>query len=160
MSTFPDKLCSRCKQPKPASRQNFKPAKQTKDGLSSWCRDCSSTDAKRAHAELKRDPVRYAAHRLRLRNAHLMRKYGITGQQYDLMFAAQNGLCGICRQPPQPPARGSDPVFYVDHDHETRRIRGLLCHDCNTMLGNAKDRVEILSAAIGYLQLQCLRAVS
>lgn len=160
MSTYPDKICSCCKTPKPASRVFFKPLKAAKDGLSSWCRDCTSTDAKRAYVELKLDPEAFAARALQLRNAHLKRKYGITGEQYDRMFEAQCGLCAICRCEPQSPARGHRPVFYVDHDHATKEVRGLLCHDCNTLLGNAHDRPEILTAAISYLQRSEKKAAS
>lgn len=42
--------------------------------------------------------------------------------------------------------------LHVDHDHETGLIRGLLCHHCNTLLGHAKDSVDVLEAAIVYLK--------
>ena len=40
----------------------------------------------------------------------------------------------------------------VDHDHKTGKVRGLLCHSCNTVIGHAKDDVSILNSAIVYLK--------
>jgi len=40
----------------------------------------------------------------------------------------------------------------MDHDHKTGFIRGLLCHQCNVMLGAARDNVAVLASAIRYLQ--------
>jgi hypothetical protein len=69
-------------------------------------------------------------HALARRN-RLMKKYGITPQQYDSMFEWQNGQCAICDSPPRALR------LSVDHDHGTdsrgikHRVRGLLCHVCN-----------------------------
>lgn len=39
----------------------------------------------------------------------------------------------------------------VDHDHKTKKIRGILCHHCNVGLGFFRDNEEFLSNAIKYL---------
>ena len=39
----------------------------------------------------------------------------------------------------------------IDHCHETGKIRGILCHLCNNLLGNARDNTTILASAIDYL---------
>lgn len=69
-----------------------------------------------------------------------MRRYGLTGEDYEAMVAAQGGRCAICREPPPPGCR-----LQVDHDHATGRVRALLCPRCNTLTGwieSNPDRVE------------------
>lgn len=72
-------------------------------------------------------------------------KYGVTEEQYWLMFYEQNGVCKICRN-------SCSTKLCVDHNHETMEIRGLLCKPCNTGLGYFKDNINTLEAAIKYLQ--------
>jgi len=59
------------------------------------------------------------------------------------MLEEQGGLCAICR---------AAPAAHVDHDHATGKVRGLLCFNCNGGLGQFKDRIQVLEAAIGYLR--------
>jgi hypothetical protein len=74
--------------------------------------------------------------------------YGITPEQFDKLIRLQNGKCAIC-DAPKPSGRGN---WHIDHDHESGNIRGLLCHHCNLMLGNAKDDATRLRAAAEYLE--------
>lgn len=77
-------------------------------------------------------------------------KYGISMEQYNEMFEAQNGLCKICDY-----KFGQKPSdCYVDHDHKTKEVRGLLCQHCNTGLGSFKDNPQSLARAIDYLERQ------
>jgi len=69
------------------------------------------------------------------RDKELRRVYGITEAQYEALLAAQDGRCGACGRPP---ARGR--VLVVDHDHDTREIRGLLCARCNRALSTGLAR--------------------
>jgi len=77
----------------------------------------------------------------------LRRYYGLTIENYNKMFTAQDGICAICGQPPN----GKN--LFVDHDHSTDKIRGLLCRSCNMMLGGAKDSIITLTKAIEYLNV-------
>ena len=72
--------------------------------------------------------------------------YKITLEDYEALFALQNGVCAICKSPP------GRRRLSVDHCHSSGRIRGLLCDTCNPMLGNAHDRIDILQTAIDYLK--------
>lgn len=85
---------------------------------------------------------------------HFKRKYGITIDEYNLMFDKQNGLCLICGESENKIGMGTDrtQMLSVDHNHETNEIRGLLCHSCNLALGNFKDKIENLENAIRYLK--------
>ncbi|HSH60575.1 MAG TPA: endonuclease VII domain-containing protein [Acidimicrobiales bacterium] len=81
----------------------------------------------------------------RERAAHLMRKFGITVEQYEEMLAIQGGGCAICGRRP------GKISLHVDHDHETGRIRGCLCFRCNNALGDFADNGDWLVAAANYL---------
>jgi len=82
----------------------------------------------------------------------LKHRYGISIEQYEQMLIDQNYRCKICGS--------TDPGhkkkhFSVDHCHETGRVRGLLCANCNLTLGYVKDDVALLKSCIGYLQSAC-----
>ena len=73
--------------------------------------------------------------------------YGLSDEAYNEMRAEQNGLCALCKK-----RDGGRRGLFVDHDHETGEVRGLLCHSCNTGLGMLGDNVAGLEKAIAYLQ--------
>lgn len=79
------------------------------------------------------------------RNGNLMRKYGITVDEYDRILSKQGGVCKICGKSSQGVS------LAVDHDHQTGRIRGILCENCNRGLGMFKDSPMLLAEAIKYL---------
>ena len=82
------------------------------------------------------------------RDEYLKRKYGITHAEYNKLFEQQKGKCEICKtHQSELKARLS-----VDHDHQTGRVRGLLCYNCNSTLGHAKDSIDILQSSIRYLK--------
>jgi hypothetical protein len=78
--------------------------------------------------------------------ARLLRKYGLTPAEFDRMELAQGGVCLICRRKTQ---RGR--YLCVDHCHLKQRVRGLLCHGCNTGLGNFEDDAERMREGADYL---------
>lgn len=84
---------------------------------------------------------------LAMRKVKLRWKFGITIQEYENMFREQLGCCLICRR--------NQAEFKVklgiDHDHNTGKVRGLLCHDCNTGLGKFRDSPELLYRAAQYI---------
>ena len=79
-----------------------------------------------------------------------LKKYGITPEIYQQLFKQQEGKCAICSSSEVSVARRSYNLF-VDHDHGTGKVRGLLCHHCNTGLGHYRDNTETLQKAIEYL---------
>jgi hypothetical protein len=83
-----------------------------------------------------------ANNREKRRNTYLKGEYGISLNDYQEMLTSQNGLCAIC---------GNNDRLNVDHDHATKRIRGLLCNNCNLAIGYMRDSVASLRSAIKYL---------
>ncbi len=73
-------------------------------------------------------------------------RYGLTPEELLHMYEQQNGLCAICHKPPRE-GRNLD----VDHNHETHKVRGLLCNNCNRGLGHFQDSKELLERAKSYL---------
>ena len=78
----------------------------------------------------------------------LKRKYNITPEQLQAMYEEQNYTCKTCPTHNDDTPRG----LCVDHCHKTYEVRGLLCNDCNLMLGFAKDDIKRLEKAIEYLK--------
>ncbi len=70
--------------------------------------------------------------------------YGISLADYHIMVAKQEKKCSICGEAPKR-------KLYIDHDHQTTKFRGLICHHCNLGLGSFKDNPKILQRAIDYL---------
>jgi len=83
----------------------------------------------------------------RVHNNFLRSRYGITLQDYNNMFKEQGGCCAICGKHQTDTAKR----LYVDHCHTSGKVRQLLCQQCNSMLGFAKDNTRTLEAAIKYI---------
>jgi len=83
------------------------------------------------------------------RKHNLKHRYGITEDDYYKMVEDQQCKCKICGNKPQKP-------LYVDHCHATKKIRGLLCHQCNVALGHMNDDPRRLEKAISYLKESCI----
>ncbi|MBT2527193.1 endonuclease VII domain-containing protein [Streptomyces sp. ISL-99] len=92
------------------------------DGLSTRCKPCRAAEN---------------------RAAYFMRQYGITEAERDEMISTQVGVCSICL---------AAPAVHVDHCHETGRVRGVLCFNCNSAIGKLGDDPDTLRRAIAYLE--------
>lgn len=81
-------------------------------------------------------------------DAIIRRTYGITLEEYYELIDFQGGGCAICGKALEKNGRR----LSIDHDHQTGRVRGVLCSPCNQGLGQFKDNVESLEMAIEYLK--------
>ena len=79
--------------------------------------------------------------------AKLRHKYGITRAEYEAMCLAQDNLCAICRRP----NNTKNKKLVVDHCHQTGRVRGVLCDDCNQGIGRLGDSYANVLRAVEYL---------
>ena len=111
------------------------------------------------HAERLREYARKRRHisapGQRRRSIALL--YGLTPAAYDAMLAAQGGVCAICTRPPS--KEGRQKHLHVDHDHDSGRVRALLCGRCNLGIGTFGDSADLLSAAVEYLRRHAVEAV-
>lgn len=78
----------------------------------------------------------------------MLRAYGLTPDDFNRILAAQDGLCAICRGGPN----GAGKRLHVDHCHDSKKIRGLLCAKCNTAIGLLDDDPERAEAVAAYLR--------
>lgn len=93
------------------------------------------------------------------RRDNLRRRYGVTPEFVERLWERQGKGCAICRVELQINVSYKDrsASCVIDHDHSTGIIRGLLCHECNMMLGKAQDDTVVLSNAIEYLVTYSVR---
>ena len=169
----PFKQCIYCKQTKPAA-EFHRHAYTTKTGkrserFNSSCKQChGERTAKRKQSgsyrqqqgeyrarTRERRSAQGAAYRQRVTPEQKFRwyigsRYKMTVEQYHEILKAQGGVCRACGRPPQ--KVGVKARLHVDHDHATGTVRGLLCHQCNVVLGLVRDDTEVLAALIGYLR--------
>jgi hypothetical protein len=130
-----------------------------------WCAKCRSARPRAAFHPHQRRACRtcYARDRRTYedeqRAARFRREYGMAAGDYAALLARQGGVCAICGAPPQraPQAHPeAAPILYVDHDHATGAVRGLLCRSCNAGLGLLKDDAGTLERALAYLRASSL----
>jgi hypothetical protein len=83
------------------------------------------------------------------RKAHLRAEYGMVQEEYLTLLHNQGSLCAICDSDTSGNRYLS---FYIDHDHKTNKVRGLLCDRCNRGLGYFLDNPSFLRSAALYLE--------
>lgn len=81
-----------------------------------------------------------------VRDRMLRKSFGITIAEYELLNEKQKGKCALCENVQH------SKRLAVDHCHKTKKIRGLLCANCNVSLGLLQDSVQLLEKAITYLK--------
>ena len=88
------------------------------------------------------------AHKKEAKSRNLKKNYNITLEQYDELYNKQEGKCAICGTHQEE----LKSTLHIDHNHKTKKIRGLLCFKCNSLLGCANDNIIKLESAIIYLK--------
>lgn len=119
------KICSKCKAIYPATKEYFYGQKNARDNLHPWCKECMKNNTR----------------------ISTLKKRGLQKEDYKKMIIQQKYRCLIC---------GISEVDYgkrfsIDHNHKTNKIRGLLCSNCNSVLGYAKDNPLVLINAAKFL---------
>ena len=135
------KNCPKCCADLPIT--DFAADPTAKHGKRSYCKKCHSIESKNRHAKLKNTPEYVLKRWLYM----IQTRYNITNTDYYRILEFQNGVCAGCRSDP-----GSvRSHFDIDHNHATGKFRGLLCRNCNHILGLLTDSVVSLTCAAKYL---------
>jgi len=168
------KFCSQCNQEKDISE--FYKNKANFSALKNSCKKCVTDSGywkkqyakysesqkmnKKSYYERNKEKVKAKVKEYR-KNPDVKFKHGLvrlrkeTGMSsdeihewYNKQFAEQNGCCMICGlHESEIKTR-----LHIDHNHETGKLRALLCPACNLGIGSLQDDAELCLAAYSYLR--------
>lgn len=139
------KQCTVCKETKELDQ--FYNVKSTKDGKGYRCKECDNKARQKWSAN---NPER--SH-LSQRQRNLKHRFGVDLEWYEKQFKKQNYSCAICETKTNKTV--GDRQFWnfsVDHCHDSGKIRGILCNNCNRALGLFQDNPELLKKAASYVE--------
>lgn len=144
------KICSKCHIEKDNS--SFSKEKRAKSGLRSECKSCK---AKSDNKWYKLNPNKAkewaSANPEKKVNIHLKYRYNISLELYNKMLADQNNLCKVCNKLETAITSGGIiRRLAVDHDHNTGKIRGLLCGKCNNAYGLLGEDEKTILGLLNY----------
>lgn len=126
------KRCTKCGEERPLAR--FAPNPKMKSGKESVCNLCKAAYLKNRY---KTDPEFRAKVSKYKSEFWLKKKYGLTPEQFEELFEKQGRKCALCgTEDHGRTGEHQKSRWNVDHDHETGRVRGVLCHHCNVSLGH------------------------
>lgn len=147
------KICTLCKEEKPL--EEFRRNNQGLLGRTSRCKECLkilTPEQKQRGVEQRKEWHSNNKHKFfeySLRNT-----YNMTLYDYGMLWYAQGGCCAICGVP-----ESSSVKLHIDHDHSCcpgntscgTCVRGLLCFNCNSGIGQFKEDLRLLDNAKFYL---------
>jgi hypothetical protein len=156
--------CYRCRVTKVESL--FHRCKKNKTGRHTICIECSkmekaayyrSEKAVRLRKERQPEIVAWRAqynnnpiNKEKRRDAHYKHKYGVTLEEFRSILERQHHRCVVCGESP---SKSTQKKFWnLDHDHDTDKVRGVLCTPCNLTLGVAKESIPRLQRCLAYLR--------
>lgn len=136
-----EKFCTKCETIKSSNEFYHIPTRL--DGFSHWCIKCTKLIKAKEENKLKE------------RARGLMKRFGLTTEDYESFLKLQNGVCAICEE-----TCTRFDYLSVDHDHKCcpgtkscgKCIRGLLCNSCNNGLARFKDEPQRLKKAAAYIR--------
>lgn len=161
-----NKICCTCGESLPATKEFFHVRNSAPDGLRCDCKKCRKEKIPKRDRETKRcsycneikpntSEYFYTISRGGLRSQciqchsnyqkeyKLMKNYNLNLEEYNEMCIQQEFKCQICNKKKK---------LYVDHNHQTGEVRGLLCDLCNRAIGLLKENEDSLINAISYLK--------
>jgi hypothetical protein len=115
--------------------------RKVRDAAKRWREKNKDRSTATKNARRQKNPMLWAK---RAKLYQIKSKYGMPAADYEQLLKEQHGACAICKSPL---IRSC-----IDHDHATRKVRGLLCRKCNTGIGQLNDDSALLQSAIAYLE--------
>ena len=142
------KICKKCNIEKPLKEFYFR--EDTKK-YRNECKECRNKYNLNLYHT---NPKQKDNHRKASWKHQIYKAYNLTVEAFRILESKQGGRCAICKRSKEEIKRERKKFyeFSVDHNHKTGKVRGLLCPTCNTLLGHAKDDIQILYNAIEYLK--------
>jgi Autographiviridae endonuclease VII len=145
------KRCSACGLEK--SVEEFHRNRASYDGRQPHCKECKKAwyAAGGASAIKRNQDARLGTergkqmHAAAQRRAHYRTRYGITTEEYETLLAEQGGVCAVCGN------ASAGKRLAIDHNHDTKEVRGLLCRVCNIAVGHIERGDIPLTSFIEYL---------
>lgn len=102
------------------------------------CKSCVSKKT-RSYRTSNKDIIKKSSYKAKLKS-----RYGLNQEQLDDLKIKAEFKCQICKE--------EEVELVIDHNHDTGKVRGMLCRYCNLALGHFKDSLERLESAINYLK--------
>lgn len=138
------RVCNRCKEFKPWG--DFAINKKGKNDRKSICKICSNKSQRVLNKKrYKEDPEKWRERRW---EKQLKCSYGLSRDDYEELLQRQNRQCAICYKKVEDiPSK----KLWVDHCHNSKEVRGLLCNNCNSGIGYLQDTPEVVYQAYKYL---------
>lgn len=116
--------------------------------LNAICDSCKSSENRHKSKRHYRQTPHLSEKRAKgNRGVKLRLKYGMSLDDYQNMIDSQGGRCAICRGSKLVAGRAN---LHVDHCHKSGKVRGILCHNCNAILGQMSDSVDGLMGLARY----------
>lgn len=148
------KICSRCKINKPFSdyfKDNLR-----KIGIRCKCKECCKTETIEWREKNRSQYNNYTAmwratNPDRQHATEIKKRYKLSVEEYNYLLSIQNNKCRICGIEHDPSRKRGR--LYVDHCHNSSKVRGLLCSECNKGLGCFKENMDFLRMAAIYLKM-------
>ena len=125
-----NRICTTCNKEQPISNFKLERDKRAHNGIAvrTKCRECDE---------------------FRKYKRFIKKTYDISWEDYEELFDSQKGCCAICKSKV---SSARTTRLFVDHCHDTLKVRGLLCSSCNHGLGLFKDSPTLLKRALRYLE--------
>lgn len=148
------KVCIKCKKQK--SLSDFYKNKKYKDGIFPYCKNCDKERKRKLYhnnPKIKKQQKKWRDNNKDKTTLYnwkhkIKRLYGLTTKQWEIKFNGQKGCCMICGIH----QNELKSKLSVDHNHVTGKVRDLLCHRCNLLVGQFELNPGLLDTIAEYLE--------